>query len=171
MTSRRSVSVASLVAALLFVAGISLTRGSTSATAQEPPSDKPAYSPENAITPGMGRLYIFRPIRSFGAHVESDVTVNGVKVHRLTSGNGFYCDVAPGDYVISMAGHKTRPLTVPVAAGQPRYICVMLEQLGGVSPRGGALTSDASFDVRLFEPDFGEQRAREYHLTHANCQR
>jgi hypothetical protein len=119
----------------------------------------------------MGRLYVFRPIRSFGAHIDDYITVNGIPVRRVTAGTGFYCDVSPGDYVIGVARHQTYPLKVSVAAGQPRYVCVMLHHLGGVAPRGGALTSDQSFEVRLLEPGYGSQRAHEYHLTQANCLR
>jgi hypothetical protein len=81
-------------------------------------------------------------LRSFGAHIDNYITINGVPVHRLTAGTGFYCDVPPADYVIGIARHKTNPRKVSVAAGQSRYICVMLHHLGGVAPRSGALTSD-----------------------------
>jgi hypothetical protein len=47
----------------------------------------------------------------------------------------------------------------------------MLHHLGGVTPRGDALTSDQSFDARLLEPAYGEQRVKEYQLTQGSCQR
>jgi hypothetical protein len=141
------------------------------AAAQGLPSSAPAAQVHSAITSGMGRIYVFRPIRAFGAHIDDDVTVNGVPVHRVTPGTGFYCDVSPGDYVISVARHKTYPLKVSLTAGQPRYVCVMLHHLGGVAPRGGALPSDQSFDVYLLEPAYGAQRTHEYPLTRVDCQR
>jgi hypothetical protein len=129
-----------------------------------------ATAQENtAIAAGMGRLYVFRPIRSFGAHIDDYITLNGVPVHRLTPGTGFYCDVPPADYVIGIARHKTNPTKVSVAAGQSRFICVMLHHLGGVAPRSGALTSDQSFDVRLLEPNYGAKRMQGYRMTEANC--
>jgi hypothetical protein len=140
-------------------------------SAQELPPNRLATQERSPTAAGMGQLYIFRPIRPFGAQIDDYVTVNGVPVHRVNPGTGFYCYVSPGDYVISVARHKTNPLKVSVAAGQKQYVCVMLHHLGGVSPRGGALTSDQSFDVRLLAPDSGAHRVQEYPLTRANCQR
>ena len=120
---------------------------------------------------GTGRLYVFRGVRSFGAHIDDYVTVNGAPVYRVTPGSGFYCDISPGNYVIGVFGHKTHPLKVSVAAGQQRYISVMLHHGGGVAPRSGALTSDQSFDVRLLEPRYGAECAQEYRLSQTTCQR
>ena len=88
---------------------------------------------------GMGRLYVFREIGSFGADIDDDVTINAVPVQRLRPGMGFYCDVRPGSYVVSVLRHKTNSLNVSMASGQSQYLCVMLHRLGGVSPRGGSL--------------------------------
>ena len=140
------------------------------ASAQKLPSDKHVAQEPSEMPRGMGRLYVFRVVSSFGAHIDDYVTVNGVPVERVRPGNGIYCDVRPGDYVIGVLRHKTYPLKVSVAARQRQYICVMLHHLGGVSPRGGALTSDQSFDVRLLEPGYGAQRLRGYRITPANCQ-
>ena len=154
-----------------FTGMLSATGGLISARAQESPLKTPGAPQESAIANGMGRLYIFRPIRSFGSHIDDYVTVDGIPVHRLAPGTGFYCDLDPGQYVISVAGHKTSPLEVSLAAGQASYVCVMLHPQGGVSPRGGALTSDQSFVVRKFEPEFGAQRAHQYPLTRETCKR
>jgi hypothetical protein len=158
----------SIAMTVLFAVMLSAVAGLTSAMAQESPS-KPVAQEEGPIASGMGRLYIFRPIRSFGAHIDAYITVNGIPVHRVAPGNGFYCDLSAGDYVISVAGHKTSQLEVSVASGQASYVCVMLRHQGGVSPRGGALTSDQSFVVREFEPENGAQRAHEYPLIRQNC--
>jgi hypothetical protein len=141
------------------------------ASVQTPPPDEPAEHQLSSVPSGAGRLYIFRPIRPSGAHIDDDVTVNGLPVHRLTPGTGFYCDVAPGDYVIAVARHKTKPLKVSMEPGHKQFVCVMLHQTDGVAPRGGALTSDQSFDVRLLAPDYAAHRVQEYPLTHADCQR
>src|SRR5215469_16756133 len=154
---------------LVFTVALSAPSGLDSAVAQESPLQKLGAPQESPIGNGMGRLYVFRPIRSFGAHIDDYITVDGVAVHRLAPGTGFYCDLSPGEYVISVAGHKTSPLEVSLAAGQPSYVCVMLHHPGGVSPRGGALTSDQSFVVRKFEPEYGAQRAHEYPLTRETC--
>jgi hypothetical protein len=137
--------------------------------AQESPSKTPLTQGENPIASGMGRLFVFRPIRSFGAHIDDYITVNGIPVYRIAQGTGFYCDLSPGDYAISVARHNTSPLEVSVAAGQASYVCVMLHHQGGVSPRAGALTYDQSFVIRQFEPEYGAQRAQEYRLTRENC--
>jgi len=140
------------------------------ALAQESLSHNSGTHERGALAAGMGRLYVFREVRSFGAHIDDYVTIDGLPVHRVTPGTGFYCDVRPGSYVISVARHKTYQLRLSVDAGQREYVCVMLHTQGGVAPRGGALTSDQSFDVRLLEPHYGRQRAREYRLTEAKCE-
>ena len=171
MTPCRSGFFVVTVNVLVFTAMLSARGRLTSAIAQGSPQKKRGTSLESAIANGMGRLYIFRPIRSFGAHIDDYITVDGIPVHRLAPGTGFYCDLAPGQYVISVAGHKTSPLEVSLTAGQASYVCVMLHPQGGVSPRAGALTSDQSFVVRKFEPEFGAQRAHQYPLTRETCKR
>jgi hypothetical protein len=157
--------VNALAIALLLIAYGSISE----ALAQSAPYK--SASPERGELPReMGRLYVFRGVRSFGAHIDDYVTVDGLRVHRTTPGTGFYCDLRPGNYVISVARHKTYVLTLSIAAGQRRYVCVMLHTKGGVAPRGGMLTSDQSFEVRLLEPGYGAQRVREYRLTEAKCQ-
>jgi hypothetical protein len=156
---------------LVFTGMLSATGGLTSIRAQESPVKKPGAPQESPIPTGMGRLYIFRPVASFGAHIEDYITVDGIPVRRVAPGSGFYCDLSPGEYVISVASQQTSPLKVSLAAGQASYVCVMLHHRGGVSPRGGALTSDQTFVVRKFEPEHGARRAHEYPLTRENCKR
>jgi hypothetical protein len=128
-----------------------------------------AQESQSAMPSGMGRLYVFREIGSFGADIDDDVTINGIPVQRLRPGAGFYCDVRPGSYVVGVLRHKADSLNLSVASGQSQYICVMLHELGGVSPRGGSLTSDQSFEVHKLEPGYGAQRIQEYRLTYATC--
>ena len=128
-----------------------------------------AQESQSAMPSGMGRLYVFREIGSFGADIDDDVTINGIPVQRLHPGAGFYCDVRPGSYVLGVLRHKADSLNLSVASGQSQYICVMLHELGGVSPRGGSLTSDQSFEVHKLEPGYGAQRIQEYRLIHATC--
>jgi hypothetical protein len=158
---------------VIVLAGLSLFARCTSAdnaAERELASAKANIEREGTFSPGMGRLYVFRPIRSFGAHISDYITFNGVQVHQLTPGTGFYCDVRPAAYVIGIARHKSNLRKVSVEACQSRYICVMLRHQGGVAPRSGALTSDQSFDVRLLKPDYGAKRIKEYRITQANCQ-
>jgi hypothetical protein len=136
----------------------------------ETPSSKPALHGQDASAGGMSRLYVFRPVRSFGAHIDDYIAINGLPVQRIRPGRGFYCDVSPGSYVIYVLGHKSDHLKVSARPGQRLYICVMLHPLGEATPRAGALTSDQSFDVRLLEPAYGEQRVKEYQLTKESCQ-
>ena len=141
------------------------------ALAQESVSHNSATHEGGVLPAGMGRLYVFREVLSFGAHIDDDVTIDGLPVHRITPGSGFYCDVRPGNYVIGVARHKTHLLRLSVAAGQREYVCVMPHTQAGVAPRGGAPTSDQSFDVRLLEPAYGAQRALEYRLVQTTCRR
>jgi hypothetical protein len=128
-----------------------------------------AQESQSSMPSGMGRLYMFREIGSFGADIDDDVTINGIPVQRLRPGTSFYCDVRPGSYLVSVVRHKADSLSLSVASGQSQYICVMLHELGGVSPRGGSLTSDQSFEVHKLEPGYGAQRIQEYRLTYATC--
>jgi hypothetical protein len=86
MISRRSGSL--LMAVNTLVASLVLSScGWPYASAQELPSDKPV--PDGASTmaaSGMGRLYVFREVRSFGAHIDDYVTVNGVVDWRPEAG-------------------------------------------------------------------------------------
>lgn len=166
-SGRRTFIFPLVAAAAIFVA---VCASFYAASAHDGPSTKTTVQRQPAMSGGMGRLYVFRPIRSFGAHIDDYITVNGVPVRLVTPGTGFYCDVPAGDYVIGVVRHKTYPLKVSVTAGQTRYVCVMLHHLGGVAPRGGALNSDQSFDVRLLEPDYGAERVEQYPLTRAKCQ-
>ena len=121
------------------------------------------------IPADKGRIYIFRMVRPFGAHIDDYVTINGLSVKRITPGNGVYCDVKPGDYVVGLAQRKAPPLKVSVAAGHDQYVCVMLHHRGA-TPRSGALGSDQAFDIRLLDPAYGAQRAAQYQFSPANCQ-
>jgi hypothetical protein len=153
-----TIKVTSIVALVLLLYGAPKAGPSTTSQRQD------------AVSSAKGRIYIFRIVRSFGAHLDDTVVINGAAIHRLGAGNGIYCDVPPGDYTVGLSQHKARPLKVSVAAGQQQYICVMLHARSSVTPRSGALSSDQSFDIRLLNPDYGTQRIREYHLTKADCQ-
>jgi hypothetical protein len=118
----------------------------------------------------MGCLYVFRAVRSYGAHIDDFVTIDGRRVHRITPGTAFHCELRPGNYVVGVARHKTRLLKVSIGPSQCRYVSVTLHAQAGVAPRSGVLTSDQSFDVRLVEPGYGAERVREYRLTEGKCQ-
>ena len=144
--------------------------GMSHASAEGLRSDKATPQGQSTGSGSTGRLYVFRMVRSFGAHIDDYVTINGVPIRRVSPGSGFYCDISPGDYVIGVWRHKNRPLNVSIAPGQRQYVCVMLHHLGGVAPRGGALTFDQAFDSRLLDPGYGAERVRQYRMTEANCQ-
>ena len=165
MSSLRSVTFSLVLIVLGGLFSVSRTSGATS---DSPPNSPAVPHPETKTADA--RLYVFRPIRSFGAHIDDYITVNGVPAHRLTPGTGFYCDVPAGDYVIGVARHDSNRLSLSLTAGQARYVCVMLHDQGGVALRSGALTSDQSFDVRSLDPAYGAERVREYHLFQAHCQ-
>jgi hypothetical protein len=143
---------------------------SRAALAQALRSDKPVAREQTSGSGGMGRLYVFRMVRSFGAHIDDYVTIDGVPIRRVSPGSGFYCDINPGNHAIGVWRHKNRPLKLSVAPGQRQYVCVILHHLGGVAPRGGALTFDQAFDIRLLDPGFGAERVQQYRMTEANCQ-
>jgi hypothetical protein len=140
------------------------------ALAEESLTHSSAARCQDGLPAGMGRLYVFREVRSYGAHIDDYVTVDGRPVHRITPGTGLYCDLRPGNYLIGVARHKANLLTLPIARRQCQYICIMLHTQAGVAPRSGGLTSDQSFDVRLLQPGYGAQRVREYHMTEGKCQ-
>ena len=132
-------------------------------------SAKIASAQESPPPAGMGRLYVFRGLRTFGAHIEDYVTLDGTPVQRISPGGGFYCDVAPGTYSISVSPTKANIATVPVAAGQSQYVSVSLRESGGMSPRCGPSGMGQSFDVRLLEPAYGARRVSEYRLAKGTC--
>jgi len=161
-----------LPVALFLAAGLIWTAPGTAcaAPAQNLSASPQSAQEQNNKTQEGGRLYIFRPIRSFGAHIHDYITLNGVPAYRLTPGTGFYCDLPSGEYVVAVAQHNSNSLKVSVTAGQASYVSVMLHQSRGAAPRTGALTSDQSFDVRLVDPGFGAQRVHEYQMVSASCQ-
>ena len=118
-----------------------------------------------------GRIYVFRMVRSSGAHLNDVLTIDGVEVQRISPGNGIFCDVTPGEHLLGLAQDKVRPLKVLVEAGQPQYVCVMLQHQKGSSLRSGAISSDQSFKIQLLDPAYGSERLKEYHVTRANCER
>jgi hypothetical protein len=133
-------------------------------------SDKTAPHIESMGSSAMGRLYVLRGVRSFGAYIDDYVTINGDPVQRVTPGSGFYCDISPGNYVIGLWRHKNESLKVAVMPGQQQYVSIRLHHLGSMASRGGAITSDQAFDIRLLDPGFGAKRVLKYHMTEANCQ-
>ncbi len=126
----------------------------------------------SATSAPQGRIYIFRMVRSFGAHIDDYVTVNGTSVARVSPGNGIYCDVAPGDYLIGVARHKTQPLKVSVTAGQGAI------RLCDAPPAGRRnLAAQRSIHLRSVIRYatagaclWSAERVQEYHLTRATCQ-
>jgi hypothetical protein len=157
-----------LIAVVLGAVGLSLLRCTAfSAWAQD--SRMSTQEPGKLTTNGTGRLYVFRMVKSFGAHLDGDVAVNGAPVQRVSPGSGFYCDVTPGSYTIDVLDHKTKPLKVLVKAGQHQYLCVMLHHVIAGSPRSGGLTSDQVFEIRLLDPEYGARRIVEYHLSQVKC--
>lgn len=152
------------------IAAIAASGSQCPALAKEPSLSSTAQ-PRGEFSRAMGCLYVFREVRSFGAHISDYVTVDGTPVHRITPGSSFYCELHPGDYLIGIARHKSNHLIVSIAPGQCRYVCVMLYTEEGIAPRSGVLPSDQSFDIQLVEPDYGAERVREYPLTRGKCQR
>ena len=136
--------------------------------AQDVPQQKNASVPPAPA--GMGRLYVFRGIRPLGAHIADFVTLNGAPVQRVSTGTGFYCDLKPGSYAISMYRHKATPATVRIAPGQSQYVYISVREEGGASPRSGAAAIDMAFDVRVLAPAYGIKRASEYTLTRSSCE-
>jgi hypothetical protein len=168
MNYRRKGGYLSIMAKALFaIAALILSLCGSSRAAET--STAPITQGLATLQSNKGRIYVFRMIRSFGAHIDDFLTIDGATVQRITAGNALYCDVDPGDYLLGLSRHKTRPLKVSVTAGQEQYICVTLHHGDGISPRQGAPSSDQSFDMRLLEPAYGAQRIREYHLTQADC--
>jgi hypothetical protein len=159
-------------AVVLLWAALALRFGGfpSAASAQELKSGDEVPPDLGAPPSGMGRLYVFRQVRSYGAHIDGMVTVNGTPVRRTAAGSGFYCDVKPGEYLIGVSGHDHKVVRVSVAAGQWQYLSLSLRHLAGVAVKTGAMTSDQPLEVRLLEPDYGARRAHEYHLSQANCQ-
>lgn len=93
------------------------------------------------VPTSKGRIYIFRMVRSAGVPLDDVLTIDGVPVQRISPGNGIFCDVTPGEHLLGLVHDKAHPLKVLVKAGEPKYVCVMLQHQKGSSLRSGALLS------------------------------
>ncbi len=53
-----------------------------------------------SVNPGMGRIFVYRPLRFMGSTWSPSITLNGQTVGRLGSGESFFIDCRPGDYTL-----------------------------------------------------------------------
>jgi hypothetical protein len=80
------------------------------------------HASEPAVSPGLGRIYIYRPEAFFPSALEPAVKIDGAKVGRSEPGTYFYVDRPPGTYTISTTTEKDEPLSLHLDAGQTVYI-------------------------------------------------
>lgn len=81
-----------------------------------------------ALDPSQGRIYFYRP-SAFGAAVQPDIKLNGVKVGTAKPHGFYFVDRAPGDYEVSAATETEKKLTFTLEAAQERFVRLKI-QLG-----------------------------------------
>jgi hypothetical protein len=135
---------------LSFAAAASVLLAVVNADAQSPTTSSVAVPP---IPPGQARVWIYRGSQPTAPievpHMEA-VTLNGVNVGYTQLGGGFYCNVAPGHYVIaspSLVLDLDQTATVDLAAGQEAYLKIDTLEWSGM----GENNVDV-FRVRLMPP-------------------
>src|SRR5271170_5754499 len=77
---------------------------------------------EAPVAQNVGRIYLYRGGRNWGAGLQPDIKINGVKVGEAVPGGYFYVDEAPGTYTVTIATEKEETVSVPVVAGQAVYV-------------------------------------------------
>jgi hypothetical protein len=81
-----------------------------------------------ALGPSQGQIYFYRP-SAFGAAVQPDIKLNGVKVGTAKPHGFYFVDRAPGDYEVSAATETEKKLTFTLEAAQERFVRLKI-QLG-----------------------------------------
>jgi hypothetical protein len=71
----------------------------------------------DALEPGKGRIFIYRP-SSFGAAVQPDVRLNGEVVGKAKPLGFFFVDRAPGEYEIVTSTEVERSLSDTLIASR-----------------------------------------------------
>ena len=80
------------------------------------------HASEPAVSPGLGRIYLYRPAAFWGAPASPAIAIDSVKIGRSEEGTYFYIDRAPGAYIVSTEGRKEEPVSVHLTAGQTIYV-------------------------------------------------
>lgn len=75
----------------------------------------------SSVTPGSGRIYLYRT-SAFGAAVQPAVKLNGEVIGKAVPKGFFYVDRKPGNYEIITKTEVTRTLSLTLDEGQIRYV-------------------------------------------------
>jgi hypothetical protein len=72
--------------------------------------------------PGMGRIFIYRVPGFLGGAFQPAIYVNGTKIGDAEMHRVHVIDRPPGDYEVRIRLEGTWRVTVPLAAGETRYV-------------------------------------------------
>jgi hypothetical protein len=75
----------------------------------------------DALEPGKGRIFIYRP-SSFGAAIQPKVRLDGEVVGKAKPHGFFFIDKAPGEYEIVTSTEVERSLSLTLDEGETRYV-------------------------------------------------
>ncbi|HKD21373.1 MAG TPA: DUF2846 domain-containing protein [Rhizomicrobium sp.] len=117
---------------------------------------------EAPVAQNMGRIYLYRGGKVWGAGLQPAVKINGVKVGEAVPGGYFYVDEAPGTYTVSITTEKEESVSVPVVAGQPVYVHIYVLPgvfVGHVVPEIMD-PMKAATDIRTLSYDDGMKKAK-----------
>lgn len=79
-----------------------------------------------ALDPSQGRIYFYRP-SAFGAAVQPDIKLNGVKVGTAKPHGFYFVDRAAGDYEVSAATETEKKLTFTLEPSQERFVRLKIQ--------------------------------------------
>jgi len=74
------------------------------------------------VAAGQGRIWFFRSSTPFGAAIQPDVMLNGVKVGDSVPGGFFFVDRPAGDYEVLLSTEVERKVTFTLEPRQERHI-------------------------------------------------
>lgn len=75
-----------------------------------------------ALQPGQGRIWLYRSGIMFGAGIQPEVLLNGVKIGDSTPGGFFFVDRPAGSYEVLLSTEVDRKATFTLAPREERYV-------------------------------------------------
>lgn len=93
----------------------------------EGPAYREAVATQSVISPGRGRIAVFRTQQVQGFGVKPAVLVDGLPTGKCEVDSVFFVDVAPGQHTVSASTMETSVARVNVAAGQTSYVLCTIE--------------------------------------------
>ena len=130
---------------------ISLILASLVACAATGPTFNEASAGFAPLTPGMGRIYFYRPANFMGGAIRPDVVLDGETVGTAVPEGFFYVDREAGNHEAVLSSEVEKRTTIRLAAGESRYVRIEMG-MGVVMARVFTQQVDAKTGQREIEP-------------------